>query len=69
MCYLVALQNLGITKNNTEEITEFETESSPTDTFHSNCGIYYGNTRYDQKTNITIDLQKLYVREKGEGGA
>ena len=25
MCYLGALQNIGITQNNTEEITEFET--------------------------------------------
>ena len=33
-CYLVALQNIGIAKNNTEEIIEFETATCPQDNFH-----------------------------------
>ena len=32
--YLSALQNLGITQNNTEEIAEFETTTCPPDTFN-----------------------------------
>ena len=34
MCYLAALQNIGITQKNTEEMTEFETEPCPPHKFH-----------------------------------
>ena len=34
VCYLSALQHLGITQNNTEEINEFETAPYSPDTFH-----------------------------------
>ena len=44
VCYLAALQNLGITQNYIEEITEFETAPYPPDTFHSNWAKYPGNT-------------------------
>ena len=64
MCYLRALQNIGITKNNTEEITEFGTAPCPQDIFHSNWTQYPGNTQFDLKPEITIELQKLYTREK-----
>ena len=36
VCYLAAMKHLGITQNNTEEITEFETAPYPPYTFHSN---------------------------------
>ena len=36
VCYLEALQHLGITKNNTEQINKFETAPCPPGTFHSN---------------------------------
>ena len=65
VCYLAALQHLGITQNNTEEITEFETAPCPPDTFHSNWAQYPGNTRFDLKPEITIEPQKLYMRGKG----
>ena len=57
VCYLAALKNIGITKNNTEEITEFETSPCPTDTFHSNWEQYTGNTQIDLKPEINIELQ------------
>ena len=44
VCYLAALKNLGITKNNTEEITEFEIAPYPPDTFHSNWARYPENS-------------------------
>ena len=43
-CYLAALQYLGITKNTTEEITEFEIEPCTPDTSTSNWAQYPGNT-------------------------
>ena len=61
-CYLAALQNLGITSKNTEEITEFETTPCPLDTYRSNWAQYPGTTRFDLKPDITIELQKLYMR-------
>ena len=61
-CYLTAL----ITKNNTEEITEFETAPFPPDNFHLNWGKYPVNTRFDPKPEINIELQKLYMRGKRE---
>ena len=64
--YLAALQHLGITQKNTEQITEFETETFPPDTFHSNWAKYLGNTRFYLKTEIKIELQKLYMRGKGK---
>ena len=65
VCYLAALQNLEITINNTEEIKEFETVLYPPDTFHSNWSKYPGNTRFDLKPEINIELQNLYIRVKG----
>ena len=35
-CYLAALKNIGITLNNTESITEFETAPCPPNIFNSN---------------------------------
>ena len=67
-CYLAALQNIGITQNNIEDIIEFETAPCPPDNFHWNWGKYPGNTRFDPKPEITIKLQKLYMRGKGGGG-
>ena len=67
MCYLAALQNIGITQNNTEEITEFETAPCPPDTFHSNWAQYLRNTRFELNPEIIIELQKLYMRGKGGG--
>ena len=64
--YLSALQHLGITQNNTEQITEFETAPCPPDTFHSNWAQYPGNSRFDLKTEIAFELQKLYMRVNGE---
>ena len=34
--------------------------------FHSNWARYPGNTRFDLKVEITIELQNLYVASKGE---
>ena len=65
--YEVALQNLGITQNNTEEIAELDTTPCPPDSFCWNWGKYPGNTRIDLKPEITIELQKLYMRGR-EGG-
>ena len=59
-------KKIGIKQNNTEEITESETSPCPPDTFHSNWAKYPGNTRFDLKTDITIALQSLYMRGKGE---
>ena len=64
-CYLAALQNLGIAHNNTEEIPEFETAPCPPDILNSGWAQYPGNTRFDLKPEIAIELQKLYMRGKG----
>ena len=50
---------------NTEEITEFDTASCPPDTFHLNWEEYPRNNWFYLKPEITIDLQKLYMRAKG----
>ena len=63
-CYLTALQNIVITQNNTEEITEFETAPFPPDIYHSNWLKYPWNTRFDLKPEINIELQKLYMGGK-----
>ena len=63
--YLAALQNLGIIQNNTEEITEFETSPCPPDTSNSIWAQFPGNTRFDLKPKIAIELQNLYTRGKG----
>ena len=65
MCYLAALQNIGIAQKNTEQITKFETAPCPPDTFYSNWAQYPGNSRFDLKNDITFELQKLYMRRKG----
>ena len=62
MCYLAALKNLGMTQNDIEEITEFETATCHPDTFNSNWAKYPGNTRFDLKPEITTEIQKLYMR-------
>ena len=66
--YLAALQNIGITLNNTEEISLFETAPCPLDIFNSNWAQNPWNTQFDLKTEITKKLQKLYMRGKGGGG-
>ena len=68
VCYLAALQNIGTTQKNTEEITEFDTAPCPPDNFHPNWSQYPGDTRFELKPEITIDMQKLYIRGRGEGG-
>ena len=68
MSYLAALQDILIKQKNTEQITEFETAPYTPDTFHSNWAQYPGNSRFDLKTEIAFELQKLYMRVKGEGG-
>ena len=40
----------------------------PPDKFHSNWAQYTGNTRYELKPEITIEIYKLYMRGKGGGG-
>ena len=35
--------------------------------FHPNWSQYPGDTRFDLKPEITIDLQKLYIRGRGGG--
>ena len=55
-----------MTQNINEEIVEFETAPCPPDNFNSNQSKYPGSTRYDLKSEITIELQKLYMRGKGE---
>ena len=64
--YLVELQNIGITKNNTEQITQFDTALCPPDKLYSNWVQYPGNTRFTLKTEIKTELQKLYTRGKGD---
>ena len=54
-CYLAALKNLGISQNNTEQITEFDTTPCPPDTFYSNWAQYIGSTRFDRNPKITIE--------------
>ena len=50
------------------KITEFETAPCPQDNFHSNWAQYTGNTQFDLKHEITIDLQMLYKRGKWKKG-
>ena len=50
---------------NTEQINEFETVPYCPDNFHSNWEQYPGNLRFDLKTDIAFELQKLYMRGKG----
>ena len=64
-CYLAALQNLGITQKNTEEITEIDTAPCRPDNFHSNWSQYPGTTRFELKPEIDIEIQKIYMRGKG----
>ena len=55
-CYLAALQNLVITQNNTEQITEIEAAPCPSYPFHSNWSQYPGYSRFDLKTEISFEL-------------
>ena len=41
------------------------TAPCPSDMFHSNWSQYPGNTRFDLKSEITIELQNLYMAAKG----
>ena len=52
-------------KKNTEQITDLETAPCNTDKFYSNWAQYSGNSRFDLKTEINFELQKLYMRGKG----
>ena len=67
LSYLASLQHLVIKQNNAEQITEFETAPCPPNKFHSNWAQYSGNTRFGLKTEITIELHKIYMRGKGWG--
>ena len=66
MCYLAALQDLGIAQTNTEKMIEFETAPCPLDTFNSNWAKYPGNNKFDLKPKINIDLKKLCMIGKVE---
>ena len=65
MCYLAALQHLGITQNNTGKITEFETAPFPPDRFNSNWTQYPGNSRFDPKMKLLLSYIS-YTQEEGE---
>ena len=62
--YLSELQQLGIFQNNPAQISDFETAPFPSDTFLSNWARYPGNTIFDLKAEIAIELQILYMAGK-----
>ena len=63
--YLAALQHLVIAQNTPMKNSYFDTAPCPSDTFHSNWAQYPGNTRFDLKAEIKIELQNLYMAGKG----
>ena len=62
--YLEILQKMGIAQNNPAKKIDFETAPCPSDTFISNLARYPGNTRFDLKAEIKIELQNLYMDGK-----
>ena len=63
--YLAALNQMGLSHNTPAQISDFDTALWPSDTFHSNWARSPGNTRFDLKAKITIELQNLYMSGKG----
>ena len=52
--------------NTPVQISDFETEPCPSEKFHSNRARYPGNSRFDPKSEITIELQKIYMVVRGK---
>ena len=59
--YLTSLQQLGISQNNPSQISDFETTPCPYDMFNDNWEGYTRNTIFDLSTEITRELQTLYM--------
>ena len=64
--YSTSLKQMGIKKNNPPHISDFEMEPCTYDMFNTNWSSYPGNTRFDLGTNITRELQNLYMVGKGK---